>query len=74
VPPQYVRPTRMLFFVSIKIGLQEALPPTQMPVEARVMAVVHKPLSINSFIAKSGPPPSWKHLSVRGTWFRRKTR
>ena len=31
------------------------------PVEARVMAAVQKPLSINSFIAKSGPP-AWKHL------------
>ena len=34
------------------------------PVEARVMAAVQKPLSINSFTAKSGPPawrrvPSW---------------
>ena len=31
------------------------------PVEAGVMAAVQKPLSINSFIAKSGPP-AWKHL------------
>src|SRR5437016_8523043 len=31
------------------------------PVEARVMAALQKPLSINSFIAKSGPP-AWKHL------------
>jgi pimeloyl-ACP methyl ester carboxylesterase len=31
------------------------------PVEARAMAAVPKPLSINSFIPKSGPP-AWKHL------------
>jgi pimeloyl-ACP methyl ester carboxylesterase len=31
------------------------------PVEARVMAAVQKPLSINSFAGKSGPP-AWKHL------------
>jgi pimeloyl-ACP methyl ester carboxylesterase len=31
------------------------------PVEARVMAVVQKPLSIKSFVAKSGPP-AWKHI------------
>jgi len=31
------------------------------PVEARVMAAVQKPLSVNSFTAKSGPP-AWKHL------------
>ena len=33
---------------------------------------VQKPLSINSFIAKSGPP-AWK-LCRRSTWLRRKTR
>jgi pimeloyl-ACP methyl ester carboxylesterase len=31
------------------------------PVEARIMAAVQKPLSINCFTAKSGPP-AWKHL------------
>jgi pimeloyl-ACP methyl ester carboxylesterase len=31
------------------------------PGEARVMAVVQKPLSIQSFTAKSGPP-AWKHI------------
>jgi pimeloyl-ACP methyl ester carboxylesterase len=31
------------------------------PVEARVMAAVQKPLSLNSFTAKSGPP-AWKHI------------
>jgi hypothetical protein len=31
-------------------------------VEARVVAAVQKPLSINSFTAKSGPP-AWKHLA-----------
>jgi hypothetical protein len=33
-------------------------------VEACVMAAVQKPLSINSFTAKSGPP-AWKHLASR---------
>ena len=32
-------------------------------VEARVMASVQKPLSINSFTAKSGPP-AWKHIRI----------
>jgi pimeloyl-ACP methyl ester carboxylesterase len=31
------------------------------PEEARIMAVVQRPLSIKSFTAKSGPP-AWKHL------------
>jgi pimeloyl-ACP methyl ester carboxylesterase len=31
------------------------------PTEARVMAAVQKPLGINSFTAKSGPP-AWKHI------------
>jgi len=35
------------------------------PVEARVMAVVQKPLSIKSFAEKSGPP-AWKHLK---SWY-----
>src|SRR5271169_671807 len=35
------------------------------PVEARVMAAVQKPLSIQSFAEKSGPP-AWKHLP---SWF-----
>jgi pimeloyl-ACP methyl ester carboxylesterase len=35
------------------------------PVEARVMAAVQKPLSIKSFVEKSGPP-AWKHLP---SWF-----
>jgi pimeloyl-ACP methyl ester carboxylesterase len=31
------------------------------PTEARIMAVTQKPLSIKSFVAKSGPP-AWKHI------------
>jgi pimeloyl-ACP methyl ester carboxylesterase len=31
------------------------------PTEARVMAVAQRPLSIKSFVAKSGPP-AWKHI------------
>jgi hypothetical protein len=42
-------------------GFAKAFAADADPVEARVMAAVHKPLSINSFIAKSGPP-AWKHL------------
>jgi pimeloyl-ACP methyl ester carboxylesterase len=39
------------------------------PVESRIMAVVQKPLSVKSFIAKSGPPawktiPSWYLVSA----------
>ena len=37
-------------------GFAKALAADADPVEARVMAAVQKPLSINSFIAKSGPP------------------
>ena len=42
-------------------GFAKAFAADADPVEARVMAAVQKPLSINSFIAKSGPP-AWKHL------------
>jgi len=42
-------------------GFAKAFAADANPVDARVMAAVQKPLSINSFIAKSGPP-AWKHL------------
>ncbi len=42
-------------------GFAKAFAADADPVEARVMAAVQKPLSINSFISKSGPP-AWKHL------------
>ena len=42
-------------------GFAKAFAADADPVEARVMAAVQKPLSINSFTAKSGPP-AWKHL------------
>jgi pimeloyl-ACP methyl ester carboxylesterase len=42
-------------------GFAKAFAADADPVEARVMAAVQKPLSVNSFIAKSGPP-AWKHL------------
>jgi pimeloyl-ACP methyl ester carboxylesterase len=35
------------------------------PVEARVMAAVQKPLSLKSFVEKSGPP-AWKHIK---SWY-----
>src|SRR5271169_4921654 len=35
------------------------------PVEARVMAAVQKPLSVKSFVEKSGSPP-WKHIK---SWY-----
>jgi pimeloyl-ACP methyl ester carboxylesterase len=37
-------------------GFAKAFAADADPVEARVMAAVRKPLSINSFIAQSGPP------------------
>jgi pimeloyl-ACP methyl ester carboxylesterase len=40
------------------------------PVEASIMAAVQKPLSINSFTAKSGPP-AWKQLP---SWYMVATR
>ena len=42
-------------------GFAKAFAADADPVEARVMAAVQKPLSMNSFTAKSGPP-AWKHL------------
>src|SRR5437660_4851412 len=42
-------------------GFAKAFAADADPIEARVMAAVQKPLSINSFAAKSGPP-AWKHL------------
>jgi pimeloyl-ACP methyl ester carboxylesterase len=42
-------------------GFAQAFAADVDPVEASVMAVVQKPLSINSFTAKSGPP-AWKRI------------
>jgi pimeloyl-ACP methyl ester carboxylesterase len=42
-------------------GFAKAFAADVYPVEARVMAAMQKPLSINFFIAKSGLP-AWKHL------------
>jgi pimeloyl-ACP methyl ester carboxylesterase len=42
-------------------GFAKAFAADADPVEARVMAAVQKPLSINSFTARSGPP-AWKHI------------
>jgi pimeloyl-ACP methyl ester carboxylesterase len=46
-------------------GFPEAFAADVDPVEARVMAAVQKPLSLKSFVEKSGPP-AWKHLP---SWF-----
>ncbi len=42
-------------------GFAKAFAADADPVEASVMAAVQKPLSINSFTARSGPP-AWKHI------------
>ncbi len=60
-------------FLSIdRDGFPKAFAADVDAVEARVMAAVQKPLRINSFTAKSGPP-AWKHLA---SWYmvRPKTR
>src|SRR6266851_2933893 len=60
-------------FLSIdRDGFPKAFADDVDAVEARVMAAVQKPLRINSFTAKSGPP-AWKHLA---SWYmvRSKTR
>ncbi len=46
-------------------GFPQAFAADVDPVEARVMAVAQKPLSIKSFAEKSGPP-AWKHIK---SWY-----
>jgi pimeloyl-ACP methyl ester carboxylesterase len=42
-------------------GFAQAFAADVDPGEARIMAVTQRPLSIKSFVAKSGPP-AWKHI------------
>ncbi len=44
-----------------RAGFAQAFAADVDPVEAHVMAVTQKPLSIKSFVGKSGPP-AWKHV------------
>jgi pimeloyl-ACP methyl ester carboxylesterase len=60
-----IRPDKHGFLWIDPNGFAEAFAADVDPVEARVMAVTQKPLSIKSFTAKSGPP-AWKHLP---SWF-----
>jgi pimeloyl-ACP methyl ester carboxylesterase len=56
-----VRPDEHGFLWIDRNGFPEAFAGDVDPVEARVMAVSQRPLSIKSFVAKSGPP-AWKQL------------
>jgi len=56
-----IRPDEHGFLWIDRNGFAQAFAADADPVEARVMAATQKPLSIKSFIAKSGPP-AWKHI------------
>jgi pimeloyl-ACP methyl ester carboxylesterase len=56
-----IRPDDHGFLWIDPAGFPQAFAADVDPVEARIMAVVQKPLSIKSFVAKSGPP-AWKHI------------
>ena len=56
-----VRPDDNGFLWIDRDGFAQAFAADADPIEARVMAATQKPLSIKSFVAKSGPP-AWKHL------------
>lgn len=56
-----IRPDDHGFLWIDRDGFAQAFAADADPVEARVMAATQKPLSIKSFVAKSGPP-AWKHL------------
>jgi pimeloyl-ACP methyl ester carboxylesterase len=60
-----VRPDDRGFLWINPEGFAQAFAADADPAEARVMGAVQKPLSIKSFIAKSGPP-AWKHIP---SWF-----
>ncbi len=49
------------FFWIDRQGFAQAFAADVDPVGARVMAAIQKPLSMKSFVAKSGPP-AWKHI------------
>jgi pimeloyl-ACP methyl ester carboxylesterase len=56
-----IRPDEHGFLWIDRDGFGPAFAADVDPAEAHIMAVVQKPLSIKSFVAKSGPP-AWKHI------------
>jgi len=56
-----VRPDDHGFLWIDRNGFPKAFAGDVDPVEARVMAVTQRPLSVKSFVAKSGPP-AWKQI------------
>ncbi len=60
-----IRPDDHGFLWIDRDGFAQAFAADVDPVEARVMAAVQKPLSVKSFVAKSGPP-AWKHIK---SWY-----
>ncbi len=60
-----VRPDEHGFLWIDPNGFASAFAADADPVEARVMAAVQKPLSVRSFMEKSGPA-AWKHIP---SWF-----
>jgi pimeloyl-ACP methyl ester carboxylesterase len=56
-----IRPDKHGFLWIDPAGFPQVFAAHVDPVEARVMAVTQKPLSIKSFTAKCGPP-AWKHI------------
>lgn len=58
---EQIRPDENGFLWIDQAGFAQVFAADVDPVQARVMAVAQKPLSIKSFVAKSGPP-AWKHI------------
>jgi pimeloyl-ACP methyl ester carboxylesterase len=56
-----IRPDEHGFLWIDRAGFAKAFAADVDPVDALVMAVVQKPLSMKSFTTKSGPP-AWKHI------------
>src|SRR5271157_3297037 len=56
-----IRPDDHGFLWIDRDGFAKAFAADANPAEARVMAAAQKPLSVKSFVAKSGPP-AWKHI------------
>jgi pimeloyl-ACP methyl ester carboxylesterase len=56
-----IRPDDHGFLWIDRVGFRQAFAADVDPSEAHVMAVTQRPLSIKSFVAKSGPP-AWKHI------------
>jgi pimeloyl-ACP methyl ester carboxylesterase len=56
-----IRPDQHGFLWIGRAGFAQAFAADVDPEEARIMAIVQKPLSVKSFAAKSGPP-AWKRL------------